>query len=311
MDDGRNTGLENVRLGVGTWAWGDRLFWGYGRGYSEADVRAAFDTSLENGVSLFDSAEVYAQGKSEAMLGKFIANTDQPVKVATKFMPFPWRLTRGSLIRALEKSLKRLGLKQVTLYQMHMTLPPIKIETWMEAMAEAQQRGLTEMVGVSNYDRSQTQQAYDGLTRQGVSLASNQLEYSLLDRHIEKEGLLQHCKDLGVKVIAYSPLAMGVLTGKYTPENPPGGFRSRRYSRALLERTLPLLKEMQKVGAEHAGKSTSQVALNWVVCKGAIPIPGAKNARQAEENAGALGWRLTAEEVARLDELSDAATQVE
>ena len=310
IDDLKESGfLDDVQMGVGTWAWGDHLFWGYGNGYQKDDVRQAFQVSLENRIVLFDTAEVYAQGQSERLLGEFIAEkADTRVMVATKFMPFPWRLTKGRLLHALKKSLARLKLPMVDLYQIHQPLPPVRIETWMEAMAEACQQGLIGAIGVSNYDRSQTQEAYEALNRFGIRLISNQIEYHLLQRKVEKEGLLDQCRQLGIRVIAYSPLAMGVLSGKYSAENPPGGFRSRRYGRQLLERVEPLLKEIRKIGSDHGGKTPSQVAINWVHCKGALPIPGAKNHRQAEENAGALGWRLSEAEVARLDEFSDRVT---
>lgn len=302
---GRVSSLHDVRFGIGTWAWGDRLYWGYGRGYEQNDVRAAFQACLDNGIRFFDTAEVYGQGQSETMLGQFVREAEEPVKIATKFMPFPWRLTRRSLVSTLRKSLKRLGVEKVDLYQIHFPIPPMSVDTWMGAMADAYQLGLTTGIGVSNYNRGQTQQAYDALTRQGIPLEANQVEYHLLNRKIEKNGLMQHCKDLGVTVIAYSPLAMGMLTGKYTPDNPPGGFRERRYNRATLAKAMPLINEMKKIGSNHGGKSAAQVAINWVICKGALPIPGAKNARQAEQNAGALGWSLSEEEVQRLDELSD------
>ncbi|MBN1667535.1 MAG: aldo/keto reductase, partial [Anaerolineales bacterium] len=109
----------------------------------------------------------------------------------------------------------------------------------------------------------------------------------------------------GVSIIAYSPIAKGMLTGKYTPENPPSGLRSRTYTRELLERIQPLIKLLRTLGEKYDGKTPSQVALNWVVCKGAIAIPGAKNARQAQENAGAIGWRLATEDVDALDRMSD------
>ena len=131
------------------------------------------------------------------------------------------------------------------------------------------------------------------------------MTYSLLNRGIEKDGLLARCKELGVRLIAYSPIEKGLLTGKYSPENPPPGVRGRRYGE-LLPKIGPLLKLMTEIGQEHGGKSKVQVALNWCICKGTLPIPGAKNADQAEENAGALGWKLSDEEVAKLDEASDA-----
>ncbi len=305
----RHPVLDGVEFGLGTWAWGDRLYWGYGSGYSDQDIRAAFDASLAGGITLFDTAEVYGQGRSEMFLGKFVNSLDYPVKVATKMMPFPWRLSWRALIRALRGSLKRLGLPKVDLYQIHFPLPPMRVEVWMDAMAEAVQLGLTEAVGISNFDRAQTQRAYDSLTRQGLPLASNQVEYHLLNRTVEKNGLLQQCQEQGITLIAYSPLAKGMLTGKYTADNLPQGFRARSYNRRYLTAVKPLLDQMKKIGADHAGKTAAQVALNWVMCKGAIPIPGAKTVAQAEQNAGALGWHLTEEEVARLDEWSDRVIQ--
>jgi aryl-alcohol dehydrogenase-like predicted oxidoreductase len=302
---GNESVLKELNFGVGTWAWGDKLWWGYGRGYSEEDLRQVFDSSLETGIRLFDTAEVYGQGRSEQFLGEFIRLSGQQVIIATKFMPFPWRLSRSRLIRALKGSLKRLGVDQVDLYQMHQPLPPVNVETWMAAMTEAVQIGLTREVGVSNYDLSWTQRASDALVREGLSLASNQVEYSLINRKIEKNGLLKLCQDLGVRVIAYSPLGMGMLSGKYTRENPPSGIRGRRYNRSLLERMTPLLTLMKRIGSDHAGKTPAQVAINWTICKGTLPIPGAKNLSQAEQNAGALGWELTSDEVAALDEASD------
>jgi aryl-alcohol dehydrogenase-like predicted oxidoreductase len=303
----RQSVLDTVDMGVGAWSWGDRLVWGYGRGYAAEDVHQAFETAIAAGLRMFDTAEVYGQGQSERLLGEFIKTSPSPVIIATKFMPypFPWRLGRGSLLRALKSSLKRLGVAQVDLYQVHQPLPPVNPETWMAAMAEAVQAGLTREVGVSNYGRSWTQRAYAALAREGIHLASNQIEYSLVNRAIEKNGLLKQCQELGTRVIAYSPLGMGLLTGKYTPENPPSGIRGGRYNRRFLERMNPLLTLMKRIGSDHAGKTPAQVALNWVIRKGALPIPGAKNASQAEQNAGALGWQLSEDEVAALDEASD------
>ena len=305
MTSGRQSVLEGVEFGIGTWAWGDRLFWGFGQKYQENDIREAFNYCLQVGLNFFDTAEIYGQGRSESFLGEFLKTTSQDVKIATKFAPFPWKIGKRVLIKSLRNSLKRLGLARVDLYQMHFPIPFLKIEPWMEAMADAYQSGLVGAVGVSNYDRSQTQRAFDTLTRLGVNLASNQVEYHLLDRTIEKNGLLAQCKAMGVAVIAYSPLAQGALTGKYTAENPPSGVRGGRYNRKYLAQIQPLIMQLKKSGAAHAGKTPAQISLNWVMRKGAIPIPGAKNIDQAEMNAGALGWALSDEEVQQLDEISD------
>jgi aryl-alcohol dehydrogenase-like predicted oxidoreductase len=299
------TDVEITPLGIGAWAWGDRLTWGYGKGYGESDVKAAFDTTLAAGIDFFDTAEIYGNGRSERMLGEFIRQSQRQVIVATKFFPFPWRLRRNDLLSALKKSLGRLGLERVDLYQIHWPFPPVSAETWMEAMADAVQAGLTRAVGVSNYSADQTRRAYEALAKRGIPLASNQVQYSLIHRQPERSGLVETCRELGVSIIAYSPIAQGLLTGKYTPDKPPPGMRGFRVGRQRLIRLQPLIELLRKVGEEHGRKTPGQVALNWLLCKGAIPIPGAKNARQAQENAGALGWQLTEKEMAELEKLSN------
>jgi aryl-alcohol dehydrogenase-like predicted oxidoreductase len=299
------TDIQISRLGLGTWQWGDRMFWGYGKSHTESDVQAAFQAGLESGICFFDTAEVYGTGRSELLLGECIQNLPQPLVIATKFMPFPWRLWKGRLIAALRASLNRLGLERVDLYQIHMPLPPVPIEVWAEALADAVDAGLIRAVGVSNFNAAQMLRAQAALTKRGVALTSNQVEYHLLNRQVEKNGLLKLCQELGVTMIAYSPLAKGMLTGKYTPERPPAGMRGRMFSRARLGAIQPLIKQLGECGMSHGGKSPAQVALNWLIGKNVVPIPGAKNSRQVLENVGALGWRLTEVEIASLDEISD------
>jgi aryl-alcohol dehydrogenase-like predicted oxidoreductase len=136
------TGVDVSPMGIGTWAWGDHLTGGYGNAYGEADVQAAFDACIERGVSLFDTAEVYGNGRSELRLGQFARRIEHPIIIATKFFPFPWRLRRSNLIDALRRSLGRLQVEQVDLYQVHWPFPPVPIETWMDAMADAVEAGL-------------------------------------------------------------------------------------------------------------------------------------------------------------------------
>ncbi len=301
--------FTGIDFGIGTWAWGDRLFWGYGGNYSENDLREAFNLCVKSGVRLFDSAEAYGQGSSERFLGQFVQESGAEVRMATKFSPYFWRLSARSFRRALVNSLKRLRCERVALYQIHLPMPPVRIQAWMASMAEAVQDGLIEAVGVSNFSRDQMQKAFDELAKYGIPLASNQMEYHLLDRRIEKNGLLRHCEELGVTLIAYSPIAKGVLSGKYTPERPVRGFRESRYNRRVLEKVQPFIRELRRIGDEHGGKTPAQVAINWVQSKGTIPIPGVKNLKQAQENLGAVGWRLSEEAMAKLDDLSERLNQ--
>jgi aryl-alcohol dehydrogenase-like predicted oxidoreductase len=249
------------------------------------------------------------------------------VVVATKFLPSPWRLRTTSLLHALQNSLDRLSMSQVDLYQFHKYFPPVSFESWMDSLAIAVEKGHTKAVGISNCDKEQMLQAADILKDQGIPLTSNQVEFSLLNREPETTSLLDTCRKQNVTLLAYSPLAMGLLTGKYTPENPPSNrfsFRERlalwaysvalpdctaakacQFSKKELVQIQPLITVMQEIGKGH-NKTCAQVALNWVISKGAVPIVGVKNEKQAEENVGALEWSLTTSEVSELDEASEA-----
>ena len=296
--------LQAIEMGLGAWQWGDRTIWQYGNTYNDEDIRKVFNVSLEEGIQFIDTAEVYGNGTSERLLGKLIKKTEQPVLVATKFFPYPWRLGITSLPKALKNSLERIQIDNVDLYQIHWPTPFMKVDKLMEGMIECVKEELTRTVGVSNFSQSQMLTAYSALARQNIPLASNQVHYSLLDRTVEKNGVLARCRELGIRLIAYSPLEQGLLTGKYNPNNRPPGTR-RGTLAGLLPKIEPLIKLMTTIGQDHGGKSNSQVALNWVIRKGALPIPGAKNIEQAQENSGALGWKLTDKKVAQLDEASD------
>ncbi len=299
--------LHAVEMGLGAWQWGDRVMWQYGHNYNDEDVHRAFESSVNDGIRFVDTAEAYGNGNSERLLGKFIKETEQPILIATKFFPFPWRFTKGTIPRALKASLKRMDVESVDLYQIHWPSFTMSTDTSMEGMAECVKEGTARTVGVSNFEQTRMLAAYSALARHNIPLASNQVHYSLLNRKVEKDGTLARCKELGIRLIAYSPIEKGLLSGKYSADNPPSGMRSGIY-RNLLPKIQPLIKLMTEIGQDHGGKSNTQVALNWTICKGTLPIPGAKNAIQAQQNAGALGWRLTDAETARLDEASDQIT---
>ena len=307
------TGVRVGAVGVGAWSWGDRWYWGYGRSYGLEDVRGAFEESLRAGATLFDTAELYGFGRSERILGTFVREVigdgvpaQRPV-VASKYLPVPWRpRTRRNLVRALRRSVERLGLEQIDLYQVHWPVPPVSIGRWADGLAAAFEAGLVRAVGVSNYSVSQVRRTHEALAARGIPLASNQVAYSLVDRGPELNGVLQACTDLGVTVIAYSPLAEGLLTGKYRPGAGPSGYRGWRMRR-LVRQVGPIVEVLREVGAAHGGRSPGQVALRWLIERGALPIPGAKTAGQARENAGAMGWSLSGGEVASLGETADRA----
>lgn len=294
-------GPEISPLGVGTWSWGDSLFWQYGKGYGAEDIRQAFEASLAAGVTFFDTAEVYGLGKSEELLGQFIQDTETPVAVATKYFPLPWRFNAQAVAETLTASLKRLQLPTVALYQVHWPFDFLMGQkTLMNALADEVQQGRIQSIGVSNYSASQMHQAHGYLAERGIPLAVNQVQYSLLHRKIESNGVLSTAKDLGMTILAYSPLAQGLVTGKYSVETyePPTGARrlDPRFGKAGLLKIEPVITVLRTIG-QHYDKTPAQVALNWLMGHGhVVAIPGAKNAQQAAQNAGALGWSLTLEE---------------
>lgn len=304
-----SNGPAVTSLGIGTWAWGDKLFWGYGKEYDATELHEAFKVALELGINFFDTAEIYGFGESERLLGQFMQQVNQPVQIATKYFPLPWRFTGHAVADALTHSLQRLQQSNVTLYQVHQPFDFFMGQkTLMHALAKEVKQGRIQAIGVSNYSAEQMRQAHHYLAEQGIPLAVNQMQYSLLHRKIETNGVLQAAQELGITILAYSPLAMGLLTGKYTPENykPPVGARQidPRFSKEGLEKLSPVIRSLQQIADQH-GKTPSQVALNWLIAQeSVIPIPGAKNADHVRQNAGALGWQLSKDEIQTLNDLT-------
>jgi len=307
--------VQATPLGVGTWAWGDKTTWGMG-GYdtdlSEATIAEAWEACLTDGVTFFDTAEVYGKGESERIIGRLLATTPahqrSGVVIASKWFPHPLKLKpETAIVEAARASAERLGIERIHLYQIH---GPISLRghgALADGLAAARAAGHIDAVGVSNYSTKETRSMADELAKRGLALATNQIEFSLLRRVPETSGLVAACLELGVTPLAYSPIGQGRLTGKYSASNPPPGRRN--FSAHPMEQVDPIVAELRRIGQAHGDRTPSQVALNWLMAKGAIPIPGAKNGRQAHDNAGALGWDLTPEDVATLDRLALAGTR--
>lgn len=294
-------------LCIGTWAWGDKIFWNYGSDYGLNQVREAFKVAMDVGTTFFDTAEIYGFGLSEDLLGQFM-QYNQPVQIATKYAPAPWRFTAQSVSDALTASLKRLRVEQISLYQVHWPFSFLMSqETLMNALADEVKRGRIASVGVSNYSATEMRQAHQILATRGVRLATNQVRYSLITRQIESQGILDTARDLGVTILAYSPLAQGLLTGKYTAENsePTGARRlDPRFSKDGLKKIEPVISLLRQLGEKHE-RTPAQVALNWLIAQGnVIAIAGAKTPEQVRQNAGALGWKLTGDEITQLEQVS-------
>lgn len=307
--------LQVPRMGVGAMVWGDpkglaRLHpaqTAYGGTDGIEEERRAVEVSIEAGANLFDTAAMYSMGAAEQRLGELTRGRD--VIIATKF-PGGFSFKEEELPKQLESSLKRLGRVSVDLYQHHFPNPRISILKLMDQLADLVEAGRVKAVGVSNYSVEQMREAHAALAKRGVVLASNQVEYSLLNRQPEVNGVLDACRELGVTLIAYSPLAGGMLTGKYSAQNRPGGFFRRilpRYGRKTLEAIQPVIGLLKSIGEKYS-KTPSQVALRWLIENPIVlPIPGAKNGKQAADNAEALTFSLTAEEVEALSQATMAS----
>jgi aryl-alcohol dehydrogenase-like predicted oxidoreductase len=295
------------RLGVGAMTWSDSPGREAAQVQPQTEAAGAFHESVAAGVRFFDTAEIYGWGSSERVVGSLVRSEPERVVIASKYAPLPNRFSARSVSRALEASLERLGMESLDLYQVHFPFSWLGVEGLMGALADAVAAGKIRYVGVSNYSAAQMRRAHEALARRGVPLVSNQVEYSLVRRDPERNGVLAACRELEITLIAYSPLGRGLLTGKYRPgSNVRDGRRFYRQFRGRnLARLMPLVAALEEIGQENGGKTPAQVALNWLMRQPEVlPIPGARNAKQARQNAGATGWEMTPEEAGRLDRLS-------
>jgi aryl-alcohol dehydrogenase-like predicted oxidoreductase len=307
------SGLDAPRLGVGAMTWGNpsgRSRWGpaklaYGGPVGPEEEERAFQASLSGSVDLFDTAAMYSGGASERRLGELAEG--RSVVIATKFPP-GWFSKSDALPEALDQSLARLRRNAVDLYQHHFPSRRVPIPLLMGRMADAVEAGKVRAIGVSNYSAAQLRTAHAALAERGIPLASNQVEYSLLHRAPETDGVLDACRELGITLIAYQPLGQGVLTGKYRPGDRPKGIRrfGRYYRGDGLKNAQPVVALLREIGEGHS-RTPAQVALRWLVQQESVlPIPGAKNGRQAASNAEALSFTLAQAEVEALDRATTA-----
>ncbi|MCG8362764.1 MAG: aldo/keto reductase [Pseudanabaenales cyanobacterium] len=297
------------QMGCGTWAWGNRLIWDYDPSMDDA-LQQVFNLCVQNGVTFFDTGDSYGTGRlngqSEKLLGRFTTAYTGPniaqICLATKLAAYPWRLTQGTMVRAGNASIERMG--RVDIAQMHW--PTANYAPWQEGplldgLTNLYQQGAIKGVGLSNYGPNRLHWVYKRFSERGTPIASLQVQYSLLSTYpVTELGLKDICDELGIRLIAYSPLALGLLTGKYAVKGPfPKGIRGLLF-RQLLPGIARLLDCLRAI-AQARGKTMAQIALNWCMCKGAMPIPGAKTVEQAQQNIGTLGWRLSEAEVYELD----------
>jgi aryl-alcohol dehydrogenase-like predicted oxidoreductase len=289
------------RVGLGTWQFGSRE-WGYGSAYASVEAQRVVHRSLDLGVTLIDTAEIYGLGRSERIVGEALQDDPGRAFVATKIFPvFPV----ASLVRRrAAASARRLGVRRLDLYQVHQPNPLIRDESTMRGMRELQDRGVLGEVGVSNYSLARWQAAEEALGRR---VLSNQVSYSLTDRKAERD-LIPYAAETGRVVIAYSPLARGFLSARYGPDLRPTNMVRRRglFAQESLRQAEPLFAILRDVAERHAA-TASQVALAWVLRHpNVVAIVGASSADQAATNAAAADLVLTSDEIAALTEAASA-----
>jgi aryl-alcohol dehydrogenase-like predicted oxidoreductase len=286
-----STDVSVSRIGIGTNRWS--------LGENDEQVFQVYKMLLDKGINFFDTAEIYTGGRSERLLGECHKRDKRPTVLASKYRPSAIRRTKKDFVDALDGSLKRLGVITMDLYYVHMPPTAQSIEELMDYLVESKSTGKIRAVGVSNFDADQMRRAATRLEEHGLKLAANQVEYSLMNREPETNGVLEACKSLGVSLVAYRPLGRGQLASiKMRNVFPRAAVGSRKEDSTLENVILSI--------ADDHGGSVSQVALNWLLRRDelVIPIPGATKVEHAEENAGALEWVMSKAEFNELDEAS-------
>jgi len=277
------SGISVPALGVGTNRWNCDT-------PDQARLGDTLAAALDMGTGFFDTAEIYNHGRSEIALGEAARQDGRPVLLASKFAPFPSRVTVTQFASALDKTLERLGRDSLDLYYLHFPSSLRGIGVWMRAMATAARAGKIRAVGISNCDAAQMRQAADALARYGIPLAANQVHYSLLHRKPETDGVLDACRRMDVALVAYRPIGRAAIS---SAAHPAGSSRS------------DFAAVMQEVAAAR-GATTTQVALAWLLKRDhhVIPIPGATRPEHVRENSGALSLALSDDEFAAIDRAS-------
>jgi len=276
------SGLSVPALGVGTNRWD-------ASGSGQARLNDTFAAALDAGMGFFDTAEIYGAGRSELAVGEAARADGRPVLLASKFAPLPHRIIAAQFASALDKTLERLGRGSLDLYYLHFPHSPLGVGAWMRAMATAARAGKIRAVGISNCNVAQMRKAAGVLARYGIPLAANQVQYSLLHRKPETDGVLDACRQMDVALVAYRPIGGGAL-GSGSPTGP---------GRSALADTL------REVAAAR-GATAAQVALAWLLKRDdhVIPIPGMTRPEHVRENSAALSLELSEEEFTAIDRAS-------
>ena len=302
-------------IGLGCWQFSKGR--GVGGGYwpilPDSLIDEVIRSSVDGGINWFDTAEAYGWGESERVLTRTLSELRQSrsdLVVATKWWPL--LRTSRSITGSIGRRRRSLGGAVIDLYQVHQPISFSSVESEMDAMAELVRKGEIRHVGVSNFNASQMRRADRRLRRYGLRLISNQVWYNLLRRDIERNGIMEAARELGASIIAYSPLAQGILTGRFHDDPSKlklvAGLRHYRlsFTRRFLKRSRGLIDVLKSVSEAHAA-TPAQIALSWLVSSHGdlvLAIPGATSLRQATENAAAMKLALTPDELRAIDEAS-------
>jgi aryl-alcohol dehydrogenase-like predicted oxidoreductase len=312
--------LNVSALGLGCWQFSQAVglvgrFWPK---MQQDNIEAIIKLSLDGGINWFDTAEIYGNGQSEMALAaalNHLGAREEDALIATKWWPL-FR-TSSSITRTIDQRLHALKGRSIDLYQVHQPFSLSNVRNEMEAMAKLVQDQKIRYVGVSNFNAKQMKESHQVLQEQGLSLVSNQVRYSLLDRRIENNGILETAQELGITIIAYSPLEQGILSGKFhkNSEMIRNLGAPRKYSRlfkpAGLEQTKPLIDLLENK-AQSYGVSVSQIALNWLIHyhgDTVLAIPGASKTQHAQENIGTLQFRLSQDDLEEIEKLSSKSAR--
>lgn len=290
-------------IGVGTWQFGSRE-WAYGKDYAGTTAIDIVHRALDLGVNVIDTAEVYGFGKSERIVGRAVAGRRNEAYLASKLLPVVPPVGGGYVASRGRKSAQRLGVDCIDLYQVHWPNPIVPASTIANGLRRLQDDGVVRQVGVSNYSLAGWRKLEATL---GRTILSNQVQYSLAVRKPERE-LVPFAQANDRVIIAYSPLAQGLLGAKYDATNVPNDVRSTNslFLPENLERAGPLLGALRDIAKTHDA-TPAQVALAWVVRRpNVIAIPGASSVAQLEANVAAADLELTDDDDARLTEASDS-----
>lgn len=301
----QDTPVRTSWLCIGAWPWGDKATWNW-HDEELPGLRDAWNRLFSQGINFIDTAPAYGPDhSSEAIVGQLVAEVPrQDVIVQTKYFGSSSNTTQqpvdGPLV-SLRESLARLRMDYVDMYLVHGPVHPQSIQTVAQGLAQCVRQGLTRAVGVANYDAHDVQRMRDELAGLGVPLATSQCEFSVLRRMPEKSGEIRECAEHDMVFQAYGSLAQGRLTGKYSAAHPPPA--TYRFSNYDMRDVEPVLAELRAI-ATARGKSVAAVALNYNMSKGTLPVVGIRNVQQAEEALEALGWRLSEEDVVRIDKVA-------